>query len=158
MRTSECKEHFNLCSINRKMLVRKNLRESKHKEKVGHTWCISFSAPIFSDCGLASGQTYIPGVAVSCLVPAWVPSRVRALGSAWEVMHTKNSIDVAITHHEWQSLWGTSSSPSCFICPFHTTKTLPAQKRGKQPRKTTKSPLIRLFASSELMCYENKSC
>lgn len=29
--------------------------------------CISFSVPVVSDCGLASGQTYIPGVGVSCL-------------------------------------------------------------------------------------------
>lgn len=50
------------------------------------SWCVSFSIPVFSDCGLASGQTYIPGVGASCLLPAWVPSRTRALGSAWGVM------------------------------------------------------------------------
>lgn len=163
MRTSECKKHFNLCSMNRKTLLRKTWGNLSTRIKLVTliSWCISFSVPIFSDCGLASGQTYIPGVAVSCLVPAWVPSRARALGSAWEVMaHKKQS---RCCHHPpWMAkpLRNIPFLPLASSAPSTQTslqKTLPAQKRGKQPRKTTKS-LLRLFASSELLCYKNKSC
>lgn len=125
------------------------------------SWCVSFSIPVFSDCGLASGQTYIPGVGVSCLLPAWVPSRTRALGSAWGVMaHQKQH---RCCHHpQWMAKPLRNilfpPLPSSAPCTQPSSqKTLPAQKRGKQPRKTTKS-LLRLFASSELLCYENKPC
>lgn len=123
--------------------------------------CISFSVPAFSDCGLASGQNYIPGVGVSCLVPAWVPNRARVLGSAWGVTaHQKQS------RHCHHPPWMAKTLRNMLFLPLPSSapstqpsfqKTLPAQERGKQPRKMTKS-LLRLFASSELICYENKSC
>lgn len=160
----ECKENFNLCSTNKKNVSKKKTWGNLNTRKKLVTlisWCISFSVPVFSDCGLASGQTYIPGVGVSHLVPAWVPSRARALESAWEVMaHQKQS---RCCHHPpWMAkplrniLFPPLASPAPSTQPSFQ-KILAAQKRGKEQRKTTKS-LLRLFSSSELMGYENKPC
>lgn len=144
---STFKEHFNLCSTNRRTLEKKmwgNLSTRKRLVTL-ISLCISFSVFVFSDCGLASGQTYIPEVGVSCLMPAWVPSRARALGSAWGVMaHQKQSRCcchppcMAKPLRNMLFLPLPSSAPST---QPSFQKTLPAQKRGKQPRKMTKSLL-----------------
>lgn len=138
----ELKENFNLCSTNRKMLVRKktwgNLSTRKNLVTL-ISWCISFSIPVFSDCGLASGQTYIPGVGVSHLVPAWVLSRARGLGNAWGFMaHQKKS---RCCHHPpWMAkllrnlLFSPLASPASSTLPS-SQKTLAAQKRGKTTKK-----------------------